>query len=37
VFVPLESEWKRPQLHVVVFAQDVKTRAILGASRIRLK
>src|SRR5262245_30093485 len=37
VFVPLESEWKRAELHAVVFAQDGKTRAILGASRIRLK
>jgi hypothetical protein len=34
--VPLQPEWKRENLKVVVFVQEKKSRRILGASEIRV-
>jgi len=34
--VPLQKEWKRENLRVVVFVQEKKSRRILGAAETRI-
>jgi hypothetical protein len=34
--VPLQKEWKRENLRVVLFVQERKSRRILGAAEIRI-